>query len=325
MGGNAEPSGVWKWLLHDLEFLRFLLMDVVFAVGSGLVLGLITRSSTDSILVSLGVATIPLFVTLRYEISANRRAFSNDLAQWQETVAHLLQLQSRALSAEATRRLFHDIHRIMGAYSRLLQEEDKHFLARAGQVIARCANEMAKLEDGVLEIGADAVYSKTTELLRECPGPIYATSYVRLKTFWFDAPGREYLALNLARARANIELHRVFIIDSDKDLTPAVWNVIQAQQEAGIRVSIARTKALRELKVDPRDMAIFGDTYAEDLEFHLGAPRVTVRKATIYRDQTRIAEAKDRWDAIRGKAETADAFLMRMHAGQRSPRLKVAK
>lgn len=279
---------------YDTEFLKFFLFDVLLATIVGFVSWLVTRDHISSLVISLVTGAILLLVELRFQ-----------LVKTKDDLVESMGLQRAGLEDPTLRSA---LRRLVTAYQGANARGDPKLSHHARALLADVTNDMAQLQEGVLEIPQGSMYEWSLALMREAQHGVQAHALVEAHDFWLRGAGKQYVEENLTAARRGVKLSRVFTLDSTDELRPENLGLIQAQLEAGIEVRVAFTKSLaRELLVD---YAIFDDKYV--MYWNLVPGTKEVRSGRLVATETEVRRARALHERVMNEAEPAAAFIARL-------------
>lgn len=258
--------------LKDIEFLKFILFDVLMATVFGLIAWIISKDNISSFLISLVVGSILLIAELRYQIVIAK-----------DDLATMVGFEKEFFKDQF---LLDKIQKIIKGYLNVKASGDTFFLNRAQDLIRKCNQDITNLQDGCMEIGPEEV--KLKDFFKETNHSIFATSFVKTADFWFRSGGKEYLDKNFAAVKRGVNTTRVFIVEDIADITKDVRNLIRMQAEGKINVRIAFTKNLNPELL--HDFAIFDDKYVLYLDLIPGSKEM--RGARFYCSEGDLNKAK---------------------------------
>lgn len=288
---------------YDSEFLKFFLFDVLLATIVGFVSWLVTRDQISSLVISLVTGAILLLVELRFQ-----------LVKTKDDLVESMGLQRAGLEDPTLRGA---LRRLVTAYQGANARGDPKLSHHARALLSDVTNDMAQLQEGVLEIPQGAMYEWSLSLMRESRQSVQAHALVEAHDFWLRGAGKQYVEENLTAARRGVKMSRVFTLDSTDELRPENLSLIQAQMEAGIEVRVAFTKSLaRELLVD---YAIFDEKYV--MYWNLVPGTKEVRSGRLVATETEVRRARALHERVMNEAEPAATFLARLGLNLPRPRI----
>jgi hypothetical protein len=248
----------------------------------------------SSLVISLVTGSILLLVELRFQ-----------LAKTKDDLVESMGLQRAGLEDPQLREA---LRRIVEGYQGAVGRGDPRFASPARSLMTDFANDMAHLNEGVVEIPQSAMYDWPISLMREARSSIQAHALVEANDFWFRGAGKQYVEENLNAARRGVKMSRVFTVDTAEDLTPENRDLIRMQVAAGIDVRICFSRSLaRDLLVD---YVVFDDKYVMYWDLVPGTKEV--RSCRLVATETEVRRAKTVHERVMSEAEPAAEFLSRI-------------